>query len=50
MSTPADATKPVTEEAPVLPPPELPEDDKYKGHDHEVGTECAGGCIQTTPV
>jgi hypothetical protein len=47
MSTDADTTNPVIEEAPVLPP--LPEEDKHKDHDHEVGTECVGGCIQTVP-
>jgi len=52
MSTDADTTNPVTEEAPVLPPlPEVPKEDKHEGHDHdhEVGTECVGGCIQTVP-
>jgi hypothetical protein len=47
MSTPAETTNPVTEDASALPPlPELPEEDKTKDpeHDHEVGIECSGGC------
>ncbi|HEV7973872.1 hypothetical protein [Amycolatopsis sp.] len=45
MSTPAETTNPVTEEAPVLPPlPEVPKEDH--DHDHDVTTNCAGGCPQ----
>jgi hypothetical protein len=45
MSTPAETTNPVTEEAPVLPPlPEVPKEDH--DHDHDLTTNCVGGCPQ----